>query len=54
VQVINPSQPVRVVRLSLDERNQGQALVGDGNVVIISGITEGTAEKASYSWTLSP
>ena len=55
VQMIDLSEPGRVVRISLDGNNQGQALLGgEAVVIVVSGATEGTAEKAAYRWTLSP
>jgi hypothetical protein len=40
-----------VVRLELDEENVGTFLLGERSVIIISAVTEGTSERASYSWS---
>jgi immune inhibitor A len=49
VQVIRGEQ---VTRMELDEANRGQVAVNSGDVIVVSGVTDGTAEKAPYSWTL--
>jgi hypothetical protein len=51
VQVIRGEQ---VERVPLDAANRGQVTLGGDAIIAISGATEGTAEKARYSWTLAP
>ena len=54
VQVLDPTEE-RVIRVPLDENNRGGALLGgERAIVIVSGATEGTTERASHSWSLAP
>ena len=51
VQVIRDEQ---VTRLELDATNRGQVALDGSETVVVSGITEGTAEKAPYTWLITP
>jgi hypothetical protein len=51
VQVISGEQ---VTRVDLGGGNRGQVALAGPSIVVISGATDGTTEKAPYSWTLSP
>lgn len=42
-----------VVRLDLDHDNTGSALLGARSVIVVSPVTEGTSERASYGWSAS-
>jgi bacillopeptidase F (M6 metalloprotease family) len=51
VQVIRDGD---VTHLELDSANRGRVALGAPLTVVISGITEGTAEKALYTWSVEP
>ena len=51
VQVIRGEQ---VTRLELDAENRGQVALEGTETIVVSGATEGTAEKAPYSWSITP
>jgi immune inhibitor A len=51
VQVIRGDQ---VTRVALDGANRGQLTLDGPATIVVSGATDGTAEKAHYAWTLSP
>jgi immune inhibitor A len=54
VQLIEPAgQTYRVTRLDLDATNSGEATLGPGTTVVISGITRGTTDRAEYSWAIT-
>ena len=51
VQVIRGEQ---VTRLELDAENRGQVVLDGTETIVVSGATEGTAEKARYNWSITP
>ena len=51
VQVIRGEQ---VTRLELDAENRGAVVLDGTETVVVSGATQGTAEKAPYSWSITP
>jgi hypothetical protein len=54
VQVIDPSES-RVARIPLDESNRGTALLGsEPAIIVISGVTRDTTERARYTWSVAP
>lgn len=51
VQVIRGEQ---VERVPLDSANRGEMSLGGPAIIVVSGVTQGTAEKGSYTWSLAP
>jgi len=44
----------QVIRLELDAQNRGEVVLDGTETIVVSGATEGTAEKAPYSWSITP
>lgn len=42
-----------VVRVELDDKNAGTALIARRSMIVVSAVTEKTSERASYSWSAS-
>ena len=51
VQVIRDGE---VTRVPVDGANRAQVTLAAPATIVVSGVTEGTAERAAYAWTLSP
>ena len=51
MQVIRGEQ---VIRLELDAANRGKVTLDGSETIVVCGATEETAEKAPYSWTITP
>ncbi len=53
VQKIVRGQPPQVTRIPLDASNRAQITIDGPATIVVSGVTDGTAETAAYHWTLA-